>query len=394
MKERPGSSQHGIAAGLTPKYENPANMMLESYGQELRYISGHSIWREIKATPGHAKFVRVGTMPPPGWIKYADNIANVSHYAPKEGGVVQHGAYYGPEAAATIFNNFVRPGFGDNIIFRDFRTAVDKIKAWQLAFSAFHYQFVTLAKSFIDTGTGLSHAAGAVLHGDLPEAGKGLAQVARGATGLVRAASGAYTREGREMRAALRTPGIAAQYQSGVRPQVAALSFLGMGPVKREFELSPAQQRLNEYAREGIPSVITRQAAAHAKQRRDLLLKAHQGDWRGFVRGANALRRSGEFTDRQASELIREGRMKPGEPAFKRLKLDEAFDVYRLGNEQEKRWWWRALIEKWDRASPSQRKQYIGEFRDAIASHKKARSSLPAALAPGASSGLPAALAP
>jgi len=100
--------------------------MLESYGQELRYISGHSIWREIKATPGHAKFVRVGTMPPPGWIKYADNIANVSHYAPKEGGVVQHGAYYGPEAAATIFNNFVRPGFGDNIIFRDFRTAVDK----------------------------------------------------------------------------------------------------------------------------------------------------------------------------------------------------------------------------------------------------------------------------
>jgi phytoene/squalene synthetase len=67
--------------------------------------------------------------------------------------------------------------------------------------------------------------------------------------------------------------------------------------------------------------------------------------------------------------------MKPGEPAFKRLKLDEAFDVYRLGNEQEKRWWWRALIEKWDRASPSQRKQYIGEFRDAIASHKKARSS-------------------
>ena len=42
---------------------------------------------------------------------------------------------------------------------------------------------------------------------------------------------------------------------------------------------------------------------------------------------------------------------------------------------------------------PSQRKQYIGESAaDAIASHKKRRSSLPAALAPGASSGLPAAL--
>ena len=85
--------------------------------------------------------------------------------------------------------------------------------------------------------------------------------------------------------------------------------------------------------------------------------------------------------------------MKPGESQFQRINLDQAFDVYSKANPAEKQLWFRMLMKKWSHADGSTRRRMINQFRDAIKSHKEAQASLPAALAPGASSGLPGALA-
>lgn len=65
-------------------------------------------------------------------------------------------------------------------------------------------------------------------------------------------------------------------------------------------------------------------------------------------------------------ELIRESVEPPQVAQFKHLTLDQALQVYRLGNQHERQLWLGPLMEKWTRADPITKARNLEAFKQVL----------------------------
>lgn len=168
----------GIAAGLQPVSYNPIDLSLLKFHEMDRYVMGQKIFNEFK-DQGLAKFSR-SDIPPKGFAKIDDRIANVVEYRPTTTASgspgaperVLRGHWYVQEDAARMMNNFLSPGLERFKWFRALRWVGNTMNMAQLGLSGYHFTF-----TMIDSGTSkLSLGVEQLGRGDI----KGLEKSARG----------------------------------------------------------------------------------------------------------------------------------------------------------------------------------------------------------------------
>ena len=122
-----------IGKGLTPRYENPADMILAGLQNQWRYVTGQKIFRGLQDA-GLTRFLKEGEQMPKGYAPIDDRIAQVRQYAPEYKGHIPRGAYVAPEEAARIINNYTAPGFKQGL----FRSIGAMGNALRQELSTFH----------------------------------------------------------------------------------------------------------------------------------------------------------------------------------------------------------------------------------------------------------------
>lgn len=166
----------GISAGLEPVSWNPIDLSLLKIHEMDRYVMGQKIIQEFK-DKGLAQFSR-SDIPPAGYAKINDNIANVIEYRPttKADGTpgaperILHGHWYAQEDAARVLNNYLSPGLERFAWYRALRWFGNNLNMANLGFSAYHFMF-----SMIDTSTSkLSLGLEQVIQGKFKEGAKNI----------------------------------------------------------------------------------------------------------------------------------------------------------------------------------------------------------------------------
>ena len=104
-----------IKSGLTPRYDNPADMILVGLQNQWRYITGQRVMQSLKDA-GLVQFYRYGEEPK-GWTPIGDRIAKVRQYAPEYSGYIERGHFLAPGSAARVINNFLAPGLRGGTLF-------------------------------------------------------------------------------------------------------------------------------------------------------------------------------------------------------------------------------------------------------------------------------------
>lgn len=141
----------GIAAGLEPKFTNPADAIRFKLSEMDKYIMAHKTFDSMKDA-GEMIFVRSGSKAPDGLNPINDKIATV--YAPPDLqskteagariGTTILGHYYAPSDAARIINNYYSPGLRGNKAFSAYLTLGNVLNQAQLGLSAFHLGFTSM----------------------------------------------------------------------------------------------------------------------------------------------------------------------------------------------------------------------------------------------------------
>lgn len=159
-----------IQKGLTPKFDNPADMMLAGLQNQWRYITGQRIFQSLKDA-GLATFLPEGKQLPKGMAYIDDRIAQVRHFSPEAGGMVARGAYIAPEEAGLIINNYTSPSKP----MTPFRSVSAIGNTLRQEISAFHMMLEANSLADIEAGGALQEGLGKLAHGDLKG---GLSQLA------------------------------------------------------------------------------------------------------------------------------------------------------------------------------------------------------------------------
>lgn len=141
-----GDFQAGLAAGLEPVSDNPAELALMKYAEMQKFVAGKAFLEDLK-DEGHARFFKISDPLPPGWRAIEDKIATKSRYT--QGGFVKIGQYYAPEPVAKLINNAMSVGYGGTDspgakAFTRIREASNMMNLIQLGFSGFHVGTTTL----------------------------------------------------------------------------------------------------------------------------------------------------------------------------------------------------------------------------------------------------------
>lgn len=173
----------GVNAGLEPVTWNPIELSLLKMHEMDRYVMGQKIFQEFK-DKGLAKFSR-SDIPPQGYAKIDDRIANVVEYRPTvtASGTpgaperVLRGHWYAQEDAARVLNNFLSPGLERFKWFRAMRWAGNTLNLAQLGLSGYHFMFTMLDSSTGKLALGIEQVA----RGDI---GKGAQNIVRGVVGI------------------------------------------------------------------------------------------------------------------------------------------------------------------------------------------------------------------
>lgn len=155
----------GIDAGLKPVTDDPLDLTLLKLREMNRYVMGQRIIQDLKDR-GLTKFVRSGQRPPPGYAAVNDSIASV--FAPRtaQGALAIRGAYYLPEPAALILNNYLSGGLRGNPIFDAYMGIGNVLNQVQLGLSLFHLGFVSMDAGTSRLALGIEQiASGKVVRG-------------------------------------------------------------------------------------------------------------------------------------------------------------------------------------------------------------------------------------
>jgi ParB-like chromosome segregation protein Spo0J len=171
----------GLAAGLTPRFNNPVDLALAGLFDQHRFIMGQRTFQALKDA-GLAKFFPLGEQPR-GWQRIDDKIARVFQYSEAEHGFVARGHYWAPEDAATVINNFLSPSLRTtSALFRFWDTPNTFINTYRVALSFFHFTFTSIVDMALGVGDNGARAIGALLSGDFAEAARASMKAAVSAT--------------------------------------------------------------------------------------------------------------------------------------------------------------------------------------------------------------------
>ena len=173
LKERSiPTTKEGLDLGLEPISSNPVDLALIKIREMDRFVMGTRVMQEMKGT-GLAQFTKFGRPAPEGWKKIDDKTARVLQWDEEAKGFILRGEYYAPEEAATIINNYLKPGLVGNPIYDTVRGAGNLLNMMQLGFSAFHAGFTTFDAMVSKTSLGLKQLAQGDVKGAL-NVGKGM----------------------------------------------------------------------------------------------------------------------------------------------------------------------------------------------------------------------------
>jgi hypothetical protein len=143
------TTKEGLAAGLKPVTENPAELVMLKLHEMGRYEMAQKILAEGK-DQGYIKLARTPGSQPDGWVKINDKIATVWERRPttKADGspgapeFVHRGDYYAHPDAARVINNHLSPGLRNSetwgTIYNSLRYTGNLLNMAQLGLSAFH----------------------------------------------------------------------------------------------------------------------------------------------------------------------------------------------------------------------------------------------------------------
>jgi hypothetical protein len=133
----------GIAAGLTPRIENPLEVTMTYARNMSRFLATHQIQGELKDL-GYAKWLTPGKQPK-GWIELDGILTNkpmIKVVEKPDGGVtIPPRRLYAPSDVARIYNNFVSRGLeqGDwRPMWRGARSLANGMTMLKLGLSTFH----------------------------------------------------------------------------------------------------------------------------------------------------------------------------------------------------------------------------------------------------------------
>ena len=160
LKERTFSTlREAMDAGLIPVTTNPIEMQLLKIYEGLKFYHGTKMANEIKAN-GLAHWVPVsdeGSARAAGWTKLDDSVFQPRVTA--EGGRQEFGNWWAPDAAASIFNNYVSKGLGGSTIYQGVRQAGNALNSMQLGLSGFHATFMAFETMIDKVAMGLRQLA-------------------------------------------------------------------------------------------------------------------------------------------------------------------------------------------------------------------------------------------
>lgn len=179
----PEKAQEGA---LTPRYDNPVDMVLADLRLKNRYVMGQTIFQAGKDA-GIIKFFKTGEHPD-GWSRIDDSIATVKHLE-KDGHLGEVGHYMAPDDAALVLNRFLGkrlthdPGVAGGLA-KFNRIYVGAGNAFRVGLSAFHFMFESAAQSAQAMGEGIFRTLGGALRGDVSEIKSGAKTMGRALTPL------------------------------------------------------------------------------------------------------------------------------------------------------------------------------------------------------------------
>lgn len=163
--------QDGLAAGLTPRLENPIENTMTYVRNMNRYLGTYQIQQELDAL-GYSKWLTPGKQPR-GWVELEGIRTNKS--APTgQGGAVPL-KLYAPEDVARVYNNFISKGLeqGDwQPFWAAARAVANGFTMMKLGLSTFH------GNTMVQEGivSDFARAAKAASTGDFGTAGRALAR--------------------------------------------------------------------------------------------------------------------------------------------------------------------------------------------------------------------------
>lgn len=149
----------GIELGLEPESTNPVDLVLSKIREMDKYLFAHHAMDDLKET-GVLKFVRAGHLPPDDFKKIEDKIATVYGPRTEEGAQTIRGAYYAPEPAATVINNYLSPGLRKYASFRAYMGLGNMLNQFQLGWSAYHLGFTSFDAAVSRVALGIMQVAG------------------------------------------------------------------------------------------------------------------------------------------------------------------------------------------------------------------------------------------
>ena len=150
LKQRSFPTQtEGIEAGLVPATYNPVDLQLIKLHDMQKFYYGTTLAEHMKAS-GIAKWVpgadyRDAQMR--GYVRWMIRSSS-RHLRGKQNpagfGSLEPGAYFAPEPAARVFNNYMSKGWhGQSAIYDAVRRGNNALNTLQLGMSGFHATFVT-----------------------------------------------------------------------------------------------------------------------------------------------------------------------------------------------------------------------------------------------------------
>jgi hypothetical protein len=152
----------GIAAGLTPKIENPVENTMAYARNMSNFLATHDIQNNLKDL-GYAKFYKPGDAPA-GWKPLSGILTQkTAAYLDKAGEPAGHQMQlYAPEPVARVYNNFISKGFEQGDIgpfWKAARHAANGLTMLKLGLSTFHLSTMSNEGIISEVARGLQAAS-------------------------------------------------------------------------------------------------------------------------------------------------------------------------------------------------------------------------------------------
>jgi hypothetical protein len=143
------------------------------------------------------------------------------------------------------------------------------------------------------------------------------------------------------------TPFVAQTYMRGQKqtPGRAALSFLGVRPVTREFSNTPALQIIDQYNEMMRGQMTTREGAEVKRMKADLMKLARSGDEQGFMNLAEPAIEAGKLTRQQVKDIVKDSQEPAGVSRFRKMPLEWKLRAFNVATPFEQQQWLPGLLK-------------------------------------------------